>query len=177
MGTAHCLPSIATASHSASSATIAASWILAVWRSTRRNACCFLNVGTHAAIPDVPGLKSARPLTHIEALDLDCLPSHLMVLGGGYVGLEMAQAYRRFGSRITVIEAGPRIMSREDADVAEELQRILVSGSMQLVLSAEVTHVRGRSGEDVAVTIRTPSGERAIEGSDRTRRRTDKHFR
>ena len=61
----------------------------------------FLNLGTHAAIPNVPGLEAARPLTHIEALELDYLPSHLVVLGGGYVGLEMAQAYRRFGSRVT----------------------------------------------------------------------------
>ena len=66
----------------------------------------FLNVGTHAAIPSVPGLEAARPLTHIEALELDYLPPHLIVLGGGYVGLELAQAYRRFGSRVTVIELG-----------------------------------------------------------------------
>jgi pyruvate/2-oxoglutarate dehydrogenase complex dihydrolipoamide dehydrogenase (E3) component len=126
----------------------------------------FLNVGTHAAVPDVPGLKAARPLTHIEALELDYLPSHLIVLGGGYVGLEMAQAYRRFGSRVTVIEPGPRIMSREDPDVAEELQRVLGSGSVQFVLGAEVIGARGRSGEDVAITVRTPSGEQTIEGSD-----------
>src|SRR6266851_4562332 len=63
----------------------------------------FLNIGSHAAIPNIPGLEAARPLTHIEALELDYLPSHLIVLGGGYVGLEMAQAYRRFGSRVTVI--------------------------------------------------------------------------
>jgi pyruvate/2-oxoglutarate dehydrogenase complex dihydrolipoamide dehydrogenase (E3) component len=126
----------------------------------------FLNVGSHAAIPDLPGLKEARPLTHIEALELDYLPSHLIVLGGGYVGLEMAQAYRRFGSRVTVIEAGPRIMSREDPEIAEELQRILGSGSMQFVLAAAITGVRGRSGDDVGVTLRTAFGERTIEGSD-----------
>ncbi len=126
----------------------------------------FLNVGSHAAIPNLSGLKETRPLTHIEALDLDYLPSHLIVLGGGYVGLEMAQAYRWFGSRVTVIEAGPRIMSREDPDVAEELQRVLGSGSMQFVLAAAVTGVRGRSGEDVGVTVRTAFGERTIEGSD-----------
>src|ERR1700752_4714609 len=67
----------------------------------------FLNIGTHAAIPSVPGLEAARPLTHIEALELDYLPPHLIVLGGGYVGLELAQAYRRFGSRVTVVEPGP----------------------------------------------------------------------
>jgi pyruvate/2-oxoglutarate dehydrogenase complex dihydrolipoamide dehydrogenase (E3) component len=69
----------------------------------------FLNVGTHAAMPDVPGLESARPLTHVEALELDYLPAHLIVLGGGYVGLELAQAYRRFGSQVTVIEHGPQL--------------------------------------------------------------------
>ena len=126
----------------------------------------FLNIGTHAAIPDVPGLRAARPLTHIEALELDYLPSHLIVLGGGYVGLELAQAYRRFGSRVTVIEPGPRSMSREDPDVADELQRILGSEGIQFVPNAEVTRVRGRSGEDVGVTVHTPAGERSIEGSD-----------
>jgi pyruvate/2-oxoglutarate dehydrogenase complex dihydrolipoamide dehydrogenase (E3) component len=126
----------------------------------------FLNVGTHAAVPNLPGLTAARPLTHIEALELDYLPSHLIVLGGGYAGLEMAQAYRRFGSRVTVIESGPRIMSREDPDVADELQRVLGSGSIRFVLAAQVTRVRGRSGEDVGITVRTPSGEQTIEGSD-----------
>jgi pyruvate/2-oxoglutarate dehydrogenase complex dihydrolipoamide dehydrogenase (E3) component len=126
----------------------------------------FLNLGTHAAIPNIPGLKTARPLTHIEALELDYLPSHLIVLGGGYVGLEMAQAYRRFGSRVTVIDVGAHIMGREDPDVAEELQHVLSSGSVQFVLAAEVIRVLGRSGEDVRVTVRTPSGERTIEGSD-----------
>ena len=84
-----------------------------------------LNVGTHAAIPDIAGLAAARPLTHIEALELDYVPSHLVVLGGGYVGIEMAQAYRRFGSRVTIIEPGPQILSREDADVADAVQRLL----------------------------------------------------
>jgi pyruvate/2-oxoglutarate dehydrogenase complex dihydrolipoamide dehydrogenase (E3) component len=102
----------------------------------------FLNVGTHAAIPNVPGLKAARPLTHIEALDLDYLPSHLIVLGGGYVGLEMAQAYRRFGSRVTVIEAAPQIMSREDLDVVEEVQRILAAEGIQFLLGAGILRAR-----------------------------------
>src|SRR5262249_34101095 len=79
-----------------------------------------INVGTHAAVPDGPGMESAQPLTHIGALELDYVPSHLIVLGGGYVGLEMAQAYRRFGSRVTVIETGPQLMGREDSDLADE---------------------------------------------------------
>ena len=126
----------------------------------------FLNIGTHAAIPDIPGLKAARPLTHIEALELDYLPPHLVVLGGGYVGLEMAQAYRRFGSRVTVLETGRRIMSREDPDIADELQRVLGIESMRFVLEAEITGVRGHSGEGVSITLRGPAGEETIEGSD-----------
>src|SRR5499425_3337400 len=126
----------------------------------------FLNVGTHTAIPGVPGLEAARPLTHIPALELDYLPSHLVVLGGGYAGLEMAQAYRRFGSRVTIIETGPQLMTREDPDVADEMQRILGDEGIQILVAAETLNVRGRSGQEVSLTVRTPSGEQKIEGSD-----------
>ena len=126
----------------------------------------FLNVGSHAAVPAIPGLNAARPLTHIEALELDHLPPHLIVLGSGYVGLEMAQAYRRFGSRVTMIEAGPRILGREDRDIAETVQQILSDEGIQFVLAAEAIRVRGRSGEAVGITVRTAQGERTIEGSD-----------
>jgi pyruvate/2-oxoglutarate dehydrogenase complex dihydrolipoamide dehydrogenase (E3) component len=126
----------------------------------------FLNVGTHAAIPSVPGLEAARPLTHIEALELDYLPPHLIVLGGGYVGLELSQAYRRFGSRVTVIQSGPQLMSREDTDVADEMQRILSGEGIEVLVGAEVLQVHGRSGEQVSLTVRTTSGEQKIEASD-----------
>jgi pyruvate/2-oxoglutarate dehydrogenase complex dihydrolipoamide dehydrogenase (E3) component len=126
----------------------------------------FLNLGTHAAIPNVPGLEAARPLTHIEALELDYLPSHLVVLGGGYVGLELAQAYRRFGSRVTVIESGPQLMTREDRDVADEMQRLLGDEGIQILLAAQTLNVNGRSGGEVSLTVRTTSGEQKIEGSD-----------
>jgi pyruvate/2-oxoglutarate dehydrogenase complex dihydrolipoamide dehydrogenase (E3) component len=127
----------------------------------------FLNVGTHAAMPDVPGLESARPLTHVEALELDYLPAHLIVLGGGYVGLELAQAYRRFGSQVTVIEHGPQLMGREDPDVANEMQQILGDEDIQILVAAEVLNVHGRSGDKVSITVRTPSsGEQKIDGSD-----------
>jgi pyruvate/2-oxoglutarate dehydrogenase complex dihydrolipoamide dehydrogenase (E3) component len=126
----------------------------------------FLNLGTHPAVPDIPGLEAARPLTHIEALELDYLPTHLLVFGGGYVGLEMAQAYRRFGSRVTVIEPGPRIMGREDPEVADELYKVLSSEGIQFLVAAEILRVSGRSGEAVAVSLRTASGEQTIKGSD-----------
>jgi pyruvate/2-oxoglutarate dehydrogenase complex dihydrolipoamide dehydrogenase (E3) component len=126
----------------------------------------FLDIGTHAAIPSVPGLEAARPLTHIEALELDYLPSHLVVLGGGYVGLEMAQAYSRFGSRVTIIETGPQLMTREDPDVADEMQRILSDEGIQILVPADTLNVKGRSGREISLTVRTPSGEQRIEGSD-----------
>ena len=126
----------------------------------------FLNLGTHAAIPPVPGLEAARPLTHIEALDLDYAPSHLVLLGGGYVGLELAQAYRRFGSRVTVIETGAQLMAREDPDVVDEVQRILREEGIQFLFQAQTLNVQGRSGDSVGLTVRTPSGEQKIEGSD-----------
>jgi pyruvate/2-oxoglutarate dehydrogenase complex dihydrolipoamide dehydrogenase (E3) component len=124
-----------------------------------------INVGTHAAIPSVPGLKKSQPLTHIGALELDTLPQHLVVLGGGYVGLELAQAYRRFGGRVTVIETGPQLVGREDRDVADQMQQLLGSEGIEFLVGAEPLSVRGRSGEEVSVTVRTASGERKIEGS------------
>src|SRR5262249_45158664 len=126
----------------------------------------FLNVGPHAAMPNGPGLQAARPLSNIEALELDYVPSHLLVLGGGYVGLELAQAYRRFGSRVTVIEHGAQLMSREDPDVAAEVQRILSAEGIQVLVAAEPLQVRGRSGEAVRLVVRTTSGEQHLEGSD-----------
>ena len=124
-----------------------------------------LNLGTRALIPDVPGLESAKPLTHVEALELDHLPSHLIVLGGGYVGLELGQAYRRFGSRVTIVEPGRQIISREDPDVAEEVGRILSAEGIEVLLSAQPLRVRGRSGEDVRLVVRTSAGEQEIAGS------------
>ncbi len=126
----------------------------------------FLNVGTHAAVPDVAGLDAAGPVTNIEALELDYVPSHLIVLGGGYVGLELAQAYRRFGSHVTIIEHGPQLAGREDPDVAEEVRRILEEEGIEVLLSAETLRVQGRSGADVRILVRTASGDRTIDGSD-----------
>ncbi|HXW70435.1 MAG TPA: mercuric reductase [Methylocella sp.] len=126
----------------------------------------FINVGTHASIPAIPGLAAAEALTNIEFLELDYLPQHLIVLGGGYVGLELAQAYRRFGSRVTIIEYGPQIAGREDEDVAEEMIRILNDEGIEIFVEAEAHRVQGHSGKHVSLLLRTPVGEKTIEGSD-----------
>jgi pyruvate/2-oxoglutarate dehydrogenase complex dihydrolipoamide dehydrogenase (E3) component len=99
-------------------------------------------------------------------LELDYLPQRLIVIGGGYSGLELAQAYRRFGSDVTVIESGPQLLAREDIDVSQELRRILTSEGIQVLVEAELLQVRGRSGDNVTLTVRMPSGEQHIEGSD-----------
>jgi len=125
-----------------------------------------LNLGTHATIPDIPGLAAAKPLTNIEALELDRLPDHLVVIGGGYVGLELAQAYRRFGSRVSIIEAGPQLAGREDSDVATAILEMLRDERIVVHLEAKVLGVQGRSGETVSLQTRTPSGDQTIEGSD-----------
>jgi pyruvate/2-oxoglutarate dehydrogenase complex dihydrolipoamide dehydrogenase (E3) component len=100
----------------------------------------FINVGTHATIPDIPGLRDAKPLTHVEALDLQRLPEHLIVLGGGYVGLELSQAMRRFGSNVTLIERGPQLASREDADIAEAILQLFRDEGIEVLLDTQVHH-------------------------------------
>lgn len=126
----------------------------------------FLNLGTHATVPDVPGLAAAAPLTHVEALELDRLPAHLIVLGGGYVGLEMAQAFRRFGSRVTIVQHGPQLAAREDPDVAEAIRTLFLDDDIDVVLGAQTHAVEGLSGDRVQLRLHTPAGEHAIEGSD-----------
>jgi pyruvate/2-oxoglutarate dehydrogenase complex dihydrolipoamide dehydrogenase (E3) component len=126
----------------------------------------FLDLGTQATVPGIPGLADAAPLTHVEALELDRLPEHRIVLGGGYVGVEFAQAFRRFGSRVTVVEFGRQLMAREDPDVAEAVRAIFEDDGIDVVLGAETRAVEGRSGDRVHFHVRTAAGERVIDGSD-----------
>jgi pyruvate/2-oxoglutarate dehydrogenase complex dihydrolipoamide dehydrogenase (E3) component len=126
----------------------------------------FLSLGTRATFPDVPGLSDALPMTHVEALDLVHLPDHLIVVGGGYVGLELAQAARRFGSRVTVIERGAQLAGREDPDVGAALLDLFQDEHIDVLLKSEIREVGGRSGEQIRVTVEDANGGRVVEGTD-----------
>ncbi|MGB8355260.1 MAG: FAD-dependent oxidoreductase [Chthoniobacteraceae bacterium] len=121
--------------------------------------------GTHAALEPIPGLAGAAPLTHIEALELDIVPDHLLILGGGYIGLEFAQAMRRFGSRVTIIERNDRLAHREDQDVSEALHALFRDEGIDIVTSAQVTQVEGKSGETVKLHADQSGTSITLEGS------------
>jgi pyruvate/2-oxoglutarate dehydrogenase complex dihydrolipoamide dehydrogenase (E3) component len=112
-----------------------------------------INTGTRAVLEGIPGLVEAQPLTHIEALELDEVPEHLLVIGAGYVGLEMAQAMCRFGSKVTVIDRNDRLMHREDDDVIEALQSLFEDDGIELVLNARIKKISGKSGQSVTILL------------------------
>lgn len=126
----------------------------------------FLNLGTHASIPPVPGLAEFGPLTNVELLELDRLPEHLVVVGGGYVGLEFAQAYRRFGSRVTIVQKASQLLTDQDPDVAAEVLQILADERIDVLVRGEVVRVEGRSGAGVRVVVRTPREKKILQASD-----------
>ena len=126
----------------------------------------FLDLGSHSTMPNVPGLAAASPMTHIEALDLDRLPRHLVVIGGGYIGLELAQAVRRFGSEVTVIEQGAQLADREDPDVGAALLDLFHDEGIEVLLGTSVTKVEGHSGTEVRIYAKDGPGERIVEGTD-----------
>src|SRR5882724_6905158 len=116
-----------------------------------RAANVIVSTGTRAALQTIPGLAEAEPLTHIEALELDEIPEHLLVVGGGYVGVEMSQAMRRFGSKVTIVDRNGRLMSKEDPDVCEALRSLLADEGIDIFLNARIKHVSGKSGDSVSV--------------------------
>jgi pyruvate/2-oxoglutarate dehydrogenase complex dihydrolipoamide dehydrogenase (E3) component len=124
-----------------------------------------VSTGTRAALEPIPGLAEAQPLTHIEALELDRVPEHLLVMGGGYIGVEFSQAMRRFGSRVSVIERNDRLMHREDEDVSAAIRALFDDEGIEVVLNARVKKVSGKSGETVRVVIEEEGVEKTFQGS------------
>jgi pyruvate/2-oxoglutarate dehydrogenase complex dihydrolipoamide dehydrogenase (E3) component len=124
-----------------------------------------VSTGTRAALDPIPGLADAQPLTHIEALELDQVPGHLIVLGGGYVGLELSQAMRRFGSKVTVIDHNNRLLSKEDDDVSTALGDLFRDEGIDTVLNGHVRRVSGKSGDSVTVVVEENGREKTLAGT------------
>ncbi|SDA62578.1 FAD-containing oxidoreductase [Sinorhizobium sp. NFACC03] len=124
----------------------------------------FLNVGGRAATPDFPGVEDVPYLTNVSIMDLDTLPRHLIVIGGSYIGLEFAQMFRRFGSEVTVIEKGPRLIGREDADVSDAILAILEKEGINFRLNAECIRF-AKPGDEVVAGVDCTAGAPEIVGS------------
>ena len=123
-----------------------------------------LNVGGRAIVPDMPGIDDVEYLTNSSMMEVDFLPDHLVIIGGSYIGLEFAQMYRRFGSRVTVVQKGDRLVPREDFDVSEAIREILENEGVEVRLGAECVGFEKR-GEQVAVTASCAPGPEEIVGS------------
>jgi len=135
---------------------------LRVGESLLRADRIFLNVGGRAVVPDIPGLSGVGFLTNVSILELDALPAHLVIVGGSYIALEFAQMYRRFGARVTVVERGPRLASREDEDVSAAIGEILAAEDIDIVVGADDVRVT-KSGNGFELTPR--AGADPIAGS------------
>jgi pyruvate/2-oxoglutarate dehydrogenase complex dihydrolipoamide dehydrogenase (E3) component len=125
----------------------------------------FINTGTRAKIDNVPGMVESSPLTHVEALELDIVPEHLLILGGGYVGLEFAQAMRRLGSRVTIMERNDRLVHREDPDVSQALTQLFQDEGIVTVANTSLGRVEGKSGQRVRLHGFRRGSEIIVEGS------------
>ena len=125
----------------------------------------FINTGTRAAIPDLLGLADAGYLTTTQLLDLKELPEHLIILGGGYIGLEFGQMFRRFGSRVTIVESGHQLLEREDDDVCQGLQEALGKEGIEIVLGARAHGVSRNASGTLTLSVTTGAGERRLRGT------------
>jgi len=124
----------------------------------------FIDTGTRPDIPILPGLDTVDYLTNASIMELSELPEHLLVIGGGYIGLEFGQMFRRFGSRVTVVHRGEVLLTREDSDIAQELQKALESEGMRFLLNAWPTRVERRSAQ-VNLMVDTDKGSEEITAS------------
>jgi pyruvate/2-oxoglutarate dehydrogenase complex dihydrolipoamide dehydrogenase (E3) component len=126
----------------------------------------FINTGTRAAIPPIPGLDRVPVLDSSSILELDQLPSHLLVIGGSYIGLEFGQMFQRFGSQVSVIQRSPQLLGREDPDVAEEVRKILLEDGIKVYLDAKVLDAsRGQGDGEVVLNLQMPAGHLRLQGS------------
>lgn len=134
-------------------------------RHQLRGTNVIISTGTRAVLDSIPGLADAQPLTHVEALELDEVPKHLLVIGGGYVGIELSQAMRRFGSKVSVIERNDRLLHREDPDVTEALRSLFADEGIDTLLNAQIKRISGKSGQSVKIVLDQNGVEKTLEGS------------
>jgi pyruvate/2-oxoglutarate dehydrogenase complex dihydrolipoamide dehydrogenase (E3) component len=125
----------------------------------------FINVGGRALVPPIPGMKEVGYLTNESIMDIDFAPRHLVILGGSYIGLEFAQIYRRFGSEVTVIEAAPRLVPREDEDISTAIREILEGEGARIHLDSKCTGLSKR-GNAIVARIESAGRSTEIEGTD-----------
>jgi pyruvate/2-oxoglutarate dehydrogenase complex dihydrolipoamide dehydrogenase (E3) component len=125
----------------------------------------FINTGGRPRRPPVEGLDDVPALTSLTIMELDEVPDHLLVLGGGYVGLEFAQMFRRFGSRVTIVQRGSQLLTREDADVAEAVTEILREDGVEVLLDAQTRRVEHSVDGGIRLEVSTPEGESTLSGS------------
>jgi pyruvate/2-oxoglutarate dehydrogenase complex dihydrolipoamide dehydrogenase (E3) component len=125
----------------------------------------FLNVGARALVPDIPGVKDVPYFTNSTIMELDHLPEHLVIIGGSYIGLEFAQMYRRFGSRVTVVERMAKLLPREDDDVAAEIRAVLEREGVEIRTGAECMALSKKGGR-IVVGLHCRDGAPIAEGSD-----------
>ncbi len=124
-----------------------------------------IGTGSRAIVGDMPGLREAHPLTHVELLELSTVPCHLIIFGGGYVGLEFALAMRRFGSAVTIVEHNDRLLHQEDEDVSEEIECLFKDEGINVLLNSRVTRVDGLSGERVEVVLHRDGYTEELKGT------------
>jgi len=132
---------------------------------TLRGKNVVINTGSRATLDSTPGLSEAGPLTHIEALELDRIPQHLLVLGGGYIGLELSQAMRRFGSEVTIVERNGHLAHREDEDVTRGLEELCRDEGITVATNTKIARVEGKSGEWVRLHGMRDGVDAVLEGT------------
>ncbi len=125
----------------------------------------FINAGARPSLPKISGIENVPTLDSTSIMELDVVPEHLLVVGGGYVGLEFGQMFRRFGSQVTIIQRGKYLLTREDTDVAEEVARILREDGIKILLETTTVNAERTHEGKIGLTVKTPTGERSLTGS------------
>ncbi len=125
----------------------------------------FINSGERPSVPPLEGIENVPYLNSTSIMELAEVPEHLLVIGGGYIGLEFGQMFRRFGSKVTIVQRGKQLLAREDSDIAEEVEKILREDGIEILLETNTSHVAKDVNGTIQLTVKTPEGERTLSGS------------